>query len=175
MAVSDHAALNLTAFNVSEERGLLPPEDPLDRLPRQQYGVWEDLSVELPKLLAAGAVRRTLDRLPILDPTPLFDHSSSVERAMLLLSYFGHAYIWGEAKAADVIPEPVAVPWHALAHRLSRPPVLSYASYALHNWRRLDQTSPIALGNLALLQNFLGGVDEEWFVLVHVEIEAKAG
>ena len=27
----------------------------------------------------------------------------------------------------------------------------------------------------ALLQNFLGGVDEEWFVLVHVEIEARAG
>ena len=25
-----------------------------------------------------------------------------------------------------------------------------------------------------LLQNFLGGMDEEWFILVHVEIEAKA-
>jgi indoleamine 2,3-dioxygenase len=175
MAVSDHAALNLAAFNVTAERGFLPPEDPLGCLPRKEYGAWEDLSVELPKLLAAGVVRRTLDRLPMLDPTPLFDHSSSVERAMLLLSYFGHAYVWGEAKFADVIPEPVAVPWHALAHRLGRPPVLSYASYALRNWRRLDQASPIALGNLALLQNFLGGVDEEWFILVHVEIEAKAG
>jgi indoleamine 2,3-dioxygenase len=174
MAVSDHAALNLAAFNVSAEQGFLPPEDPLGCLPTE-FGAWEDLSIELPKLLAAGVVRRSLDRLPILDPRPLFNHSESVERAMLLLSYFGHAYVWGEAKSVDAIPESVAVPWHALAYRLGRPPVLSYASYALRNWRRLDQAGPIALGNLALLQNFLGGVDEEWFILVHVEIEAKAG
>lgn len=30
------------------------------------------------------------------------------------------------------------------------------------------------MGNIALLQNFLGGIDEEWFVIVHVDIEAKA-
>src|SRR2546425_6396474 len=59
--------------------------------------------------------------------------------------------------------------------KLGRPPVLSYASYALDNWRRLDPTKPIELGNITLLQNFLGGLDEEWFVLVHVDIEAKAG
>ena len=66
------------------------------------------------------------------------------------------------------------MPWHAVAQRLGRPPVLSYASYALDNWRRLDATGPIALGNIALLQNFLGGIDEEWFILVHVDIEARA-
>src|SRR2546427_4821666 len=38
------------------------------------------------------------------------------------------------------------------------------SSYALDNWRRLDPTSPIELGNITLLQNFLGGLDEEWFV-----------
>ncbi|MBI3303307.1 MAG: hypothetical protein HYZ72_14675, partial [Deltaproteobacteria bacterium] len=32
---------------------------------------------------------------------------------------------------------------------------------------------PVALGNIVLLQNFLAGVDEEWFILVHVDIEAK--
>jgi indoleamine 2,3-dioxygenase len=58
--------------------------------------------------------------------------------------------------------------------RLGRPPVLSYASYALDNWRRLDLNAPIDLGNVALLQNFLGGQDEEWFVAVHVAIEARA-
>lgn len=93
---------------------------------------------------------------------------------MLLLSYFGHAYVWGGAKPADRIPQGVAVPWHAVALRLGRPPVLSYASYALNNWRRLDPSAAIELGNIVLLQNFLGGVDEEWFILVHVDIEAKA-
>ena len=53
--------------------------------------------------------------------------------------------------------------------------MLSYASYALHNWRRLDPQKPIELGNVVLLQNFLGGLDEEWFVLIHIDIEAKAG
>jgi indoleamine 2,3-dioxygenase len=57
---------------------------------------------------------------------------------------------------------------------LGRPPVLSYSSYALHNWRRMNPKGPIALGNICLLQNFHGGLDEEWFILVHIEIEAKA-
>jgi indoleamine 2,3-dioxygenase len=52
--------------------------------------------------------------------------------------------------------------------------VLSYASYALDNWRRLDRDGPFEPANLALLQNFLGGADEDWFVLVHVAIEAAA-
>ncbi len=67
------------------------------------------------------------------------------------------------------------MPWHGVAQQLGRPPVLSYASYALHDWRRLDPQKFIELGNIVLLQNFLGGLDEEWFVLVHIEIEAKAG
>ena len=93
---------------------------------------------------------------------------------MLLLSYFGHAYVWGEQRPATALPAPVAVPWVRVAAALGRPPVLSYASYALDNWKRLTPAGPIALGNIAVLQNFLGGIDEEWFILVHIEIEARA-
>ena len=39
---------------------------------------------------------------------------------------------------------------------------------------RLDKSRPVELGNIVCLTNFLGGVDEEWFRLVHVEIEARA-
>jgi indoleamine 2,3-dioxygenase len=93
---------------------------------------------------------------------------------MLLLSFIGHAYIWGQKPLVDVIPEVLARPWQVVAEVLKRPPVLSYASYALHNWYRLDPSKPIALGNISLLQNFLGGMDEEWFVLVHIDIEESA-
>ena len=55
------------------------------------------------------------------------------------------------------------------------PPILSYASYVLYNWRRIDPQKPIALGNLAVVQNFLGGLDEDWFILIHVDIENRAG
>jgi indoleamine 2,3-dioxygenase len=72
------------------------------------------------------------------------------------------------------LPRQLAAPWCALARRLGRPPVLSYASYALDNWRRFDPHGPLRVENLAILQNFLGGQDEDWFILIHVEIEARA-
>jgi len=33
----------------------------------------------------------------------------------------------------------------------------------------------VECGNIALLQCFLGGQDEEWFILIHIDIEKKAG
>ncbi|MCP9456069.1 MAG: indoleamine 2,3-dioxygenase, partial [Nitrospira sp.] len=75
----------------------------------------------------------------------------------------------------DKIPAQLSGPWHEIATRVGRPPVLSYASYALDNWRRLDKLKPIQLDNIVLLQNFLGGIDEEWFVVVHIQIERQAG
>ena len=50
-----------------------------------------------------------------------------------------------------------------------------YANYVLDNWALIDPDGPIALGNIRMVQKFLGGRDEAWFVLVHVAIEAKAG
>jgi indoleamine 2,3-dioxygenase len=127
----------------------------------------------LPKLLVSDEVRDYIDKLPVLDARRLSDERQQ-RRAMVLLSFLGHAYVWGEKEAARSIPECLAVPWHRIAKQLGRPPVLSYASYALDNWRRLDRKGPIELDNICVQQNFLGGQDEEWFILVHVAIEAKA-
>jgi indoleamine 2,3-dioxygenase len=55
------------------------------------------------------------------------------------------------------------------------PPLLPYSGYVLDNWYRLDKSGGISLDNIAMHQNFLGGQDENWFVLVHVAIEAEAG
>ena len=155
------------------ERGFLPSPDPLTKLP-DEFAVWDQLGFELPKLLAAGRSRSVLAQMPHVDARNLPDEAAN--RAMLLLSFFGHAYVYQswQSEAASAIPASIAVPWVAVAKRLGRPPILSYASYALDNWRRIDPHGPIALGNLALLQNFLGGLDEEWFVTVHVQIEALA-
>jgi indoleamine 2,3-dioxygenase len=158
---------------VDAQRGFLPLRDPLQALPTG-FAAWDDVGRELPKLLAAERARAVLDRLPALDTSALPD--SALPRAMLLLSFFGHAYVhqtW-RTELARRLPSVLARPWADVARRLGRPPMLSYASYALDNWRRLDPQGPIALGNLALLQNFLGGLDEEWFVTVHVQIEAQA-
>ena len=53
-------------------------------------------------------------------------------------------------------------------------PVLSYASYCLDNWYKIDANEEISLENVALINNFLGGVDEDWFVTIHVAIENQA-
>lgn len=161
------------ASTVDAQRGFLPLEDPRPRLP-EAFEAWDRLAYELPKLLTTTRVRLHLARLPAADLS-LLRGEAELERAMLLLSYFGHAYVWGEPAAPAHLPAAIARPWFEIGRRLGRPPVLSYASYALHNWRRMDPQAPIALGNIVLLQNFLGGVDEEWFILIHVDIEAKAG
>jgi len=162
----------LKAFGVSGERGFLPEPDPLRLLPAR-FAAFEELAGELPRLLPAGRVRAEVARLPPFDASALGSEAER-RRAMLLLSFLGHAFVWGGAEPAARLPARLAVPWAEVAAALGRPPILSYASYALDNWRRLDPEGPIALGNLALLQNFLGGADEDWFILVHVEIEAKA-
>ena len=53
------------------------------------------------------------------DGTKWFDN---VERAMLLLSVFGNAYVWAESEPAQVIPQSIAVPWRRVADTLGRPP-----------------------------------------------------
>lgn len=171
MQLSPEVEQVLSAHQVDRERGFLPGTEPLKSLP-SAFAVWEQVAAELPKLLMTDLLRRELEDLPPFPVHRLAAHQ--LERAMMLLSYIGHAYVW-TGEPARRLPANLAVPWHYVATKLGRPPVLSYASYALHNWRRFDADRDVELGNIALLQNFWGGADEEWFILVHVDIERKAG
>ena len=163
---------SIAAPKLSSTRGFLPLEDPLMRLPKT-FDPWESVACSLPKLLASDHARRTIEELPAF-PIHEIVNDRERERAMTLLSYLGHAYVWRDVRPAEVLPRQLAVPWHAVAESLGRPPVLSYSSYALHNFFRFDAQREIECGNIALTQNFLGGIDEEWFILIHVEIERKA-
>ncbi len=163
---------SIAAFEISHERGFLPVHDPLTRLPKA-FDAWETVALRLPKLLASDQVRRTIADLPPF-PVEAINDCRERERAMVLLSYLGHAYVWGGPRPELILPARLAVPWYQIAGSLGRPPVLSYSSYALHNFFRFDASREIECGNLALIQNFLGGIDEEWFILIHVEIERKA-
>jgi indoleamine 2,3-dioxygenase len=172
MAKASEASVDLKPHDVSPQRGFLPDPDPVRALPAQ-LALWQELAGELPKRLAAGRVRSAVRTLPRFDLAAL--RSPAEERAaMRALSFLGHAFVWEGGAPEPVLPPQLAAPWCALARRLGRPPVLSYASYALDNWRRFDAHGPIAVENLAILQNFLGGQDEDWFILIHVEIEALA-
>ena len=163
---------DLALFGLSETRGFLPHTDPLLSLP-PVFAAWENVAQRLPKYLAGLSLRKAVNALPPF-PTDALKSDAEVKRAMVILSFIGHAYVFGEKPTVDRIPAVLAKPWYEVAKRLGRPPVLSYESYALDNWQRLDPNGPIAMGNVALAQNFLAGIDEEWFVIVHVDIEARA-
>lgn len=175
MTTSSHEPLSLAQFDLSPERGFLPATDPLAQLPDEP--ILNQVGAELPKFLTARQFRSFVqDHQQLMGPVA-DDWGLDVFRcAMRTLSFAGHAFVWEDPDhPASRIPASLSMPWCAVAQQLGRPPVLSYASYALHNWRRLDPQKPIELGNVVLLQNFLGGLDEEWFVLIHIDIEAKAG
>jgi indoleamine 2,3-dioxygenase len=165
---------SLSDFDVSPDHGFLPP-DPLHLL--RDCPSLNELGHALPKLLSARMVRPFIDKQAALLPSvPSSWQEQDYRAAMRILSFAGHAYVWETPDhPSDSLPQQLARPWFEISQRLGRPPVLSYASYALDNWRRLDPSKPISLDNIVLLQNFLGGLDEEWFVVVHVQIERQAG
>ena len=135
---------------------------------------WDEMARNLPKYLMATNFRKRVAELPPVDLGAL-KGEGEIRRAMLALSYIGMAYQWSEEEAAHVIPSVLAKPWYEVGKLVGRPPILSYASYSIDNWYRLSPSDGVECGNIALLQCFLGGQDEEWFIIIHIDIEKKAG
>ena len=137
-----------------------------------------EIANELPKLLLTNNVQNKINKLKVneLSVDILLKNKSEKEinLAMSHLSFIAHAFMWGGNKPEKILPEVVSKPWVKLSKYLGRPPILSYASYCLDNWYKVNQQEPISLDNVALINNFLGGVDEDWFVTIHVCIEDAA-
>ena len=160
--------------------GFLPTVPPLreyihtnDSLSRIQ-----EIASSLPKLLLTDRLDRTIQSLSDdslnVDCIIRENSEAEIQLAMVHLSFIAHAYILGGAEPKQFLPKAIAEPWVRLSEILHRPPVLSYASYCLHNWYLVNQEDPIDLDNVALINNFLGGIDEDWFVTIHVCIEDAA-
>lgn len=160
-------------FGISEEFGYMQNVDPVTSLPAGNEA-WDEMGKNLPKYLMGSDFRKRVKELPPFNIQTL-KTEGEIRRAMLVLSYIGMAYQWSDNNPAFVIPERLAKPWFEVGKLVGRPPILSYASYSIDNWYRLDKKGPIECGNIALLQCFLGGQDEEWFILIHIDIEKKAG
>ena len=173
MGSTNFSALNLSDYEISLNRVFSTrPTRPSARLPHAQRS-WAR-AAEIAERSGSSTVHRRATSTASFHPLNMAHRR--YRAAMRVLSFCGHAYVWEVPdQPAAMLPPQLAIPWHEVAQRLGRPPVLSYASYALDNWRRLDLTKPIQLDNIVLLQNFLGGLDEEWFVVVHIQIEQEAG
>jgi indoleamine 2,3-dioxygenase len=167
--------------------GFLPFSDPLKRLPvitghdGDYFFCLEFLASNLPTFLeerkwreeAVSVLRSFHPVYTIKDKQP----EDFLERMMLLYSYFASAYVYANYEApANRLPKEISGPLTYLANRVNRQPILSYASYCLYNWQRKDTSVDINVDNIELIQNFslTNKQDEDWFILIHVDIEDKA-
>lgn len=169
--------LRLSDHDMSTERGFLCAYDAADVTLPSELGVAEEAAKDLPRTLLTGRVRKHLEGMPVLNLKAFCAEASDAQlrTAMVRYSFMVQAYVWGEPEAPTALPAQLAVPIWALAKRLGQQPLLPYSAYVLDNWDRLDRSRPIGLDNIWMIQNFLAGQDEAWFVLVHVAIEARAG
>jgi indoleamine 2,3-dioxygenase len=169
--------MQLSDYGMSRARGFLSHYE-IDQitLPAQFAGVTQAAG-NLSGLLTTGRIRHWLDQLPDpgLEQWAIHAPQEEVRTAMVHYSFLVQAYVWGEPAPPAHLPANLARPIVALADRLDQAPLLPYSGYVLDNWARIDKSGPIALDNIRMVQNFLGGADENWFVMVHVAIEAEAG
>jgi indoleamine 2,3-dioxygenase len=160
--------LHLADFQISPRTGFLP-ENPCNIHPARNQA-WYSLAASLPKTLLTGKFKELLEHLPDFEE----DTTTPPEFSMLILSYLGHAYLWGDVKVPQHLPKNLALAWTMVAQQTGRPPILSYPSYCLYNHRVINPEEMPFIGNIEMIQNFLGGADEDWFILIHVDIEARA-
>jgi indoleamine 2,3-dioxygenase len=168
-------------WRIWHDRGFLISPDPLESSPLIPSDVL-DIARNIPTLLQDNTLQDTLQVLPVHDYTDVLAQDAEGdfrlnERLMQIYSYFASSYVYSKGAVDDptrTLPNGVAVPFVQLAAGVQRPPILSYSGYVLSNWRRIDPAGPIALGNIETIQHFRGGRDEDWFILVHVDIEARA-
>ena len=168
---------DLAHYGLSADRGYLAQTEIDEVALPDDFAEVEEAAATLSELLTTGRVRHFLARLPIPDIDGFLSTASEAEIgvAMVRYSFLAQAYVWGEPTPPAYLPVTLAAPLVKLSDHIGFPPVMNYAGYVLDNWYRVDKAGGVTLDNIAMDQNFYGGVDENWFVLVHVAIEAVAG
>ena len=168
--------LALADYDMSPERGFLCRYNANEVSLGDDLKIIRDVAMRLPDLLPTGRVRQLLrDRLPLIDLPLETMPDADVRMCMVHYSFMVQAYVWGEPDAPKILPRNLAMPMVALADHLGQQPLLPYSGYVLDNWGLIDPDGAIDLDNIYMIQNFLNGQDENWFVLIHVAIEATAG
>jgi indoleamine 2,3-dioxygenase len=169
--------MQLSEYGMSRERGFLSPYEIDEVFVATRFDAVVDTAERLTDLLTTGRVRHWLDKLPVPEVKSWATKApeEQVRTMMVRYSFLVQAYVWGEPEPPAFLPANLAQPIVALADRLGQAPLLPYSAYVLDNWARIDKAGPIALDNIRMVQNFLGGADENWFVMIHVAIEAEAG
>ncbi|CEP62808.1 dioxygenase BNA2 LALA0_S06e04324g [Lachancea lanzarotensis] len=171
----------LKDYGLDGATGFLPSKFPITHLSDPYYACWEKIVANLPSLLLSKRIREVVDRLPVLEvKKTLLDDVQELRRAYSVLCFITNAYVWGYDEPSEVLPDCVASPLLIISERLGLPPLATYASLILWNYKPiiddLDLVDDIMeLPNLTTINTFTGGIDESWFYLVSVFFEKTGG
>jgi indoleamine 2,3-dioxygenase len=167
----------LEAYDVSADRGFLCKYDAARVALPDSLDTVRHFAMSLPDRIVTGRARRDIDRLDEVPAATLeaIADDAVLRAALVHYAFLAQAYVWCEDDVPAKLPRAIARPLWALAGRVGQPPILTYSQYVLDNWSCIDQDGPVDLGNTRMVQPFIAGQDEAWFVLVHVAIEAAAG
>ncbi len=158
-------------------RGFLPATDPAIAFPAgSPFSIADQVGHDLPSLLLEPDARQYLRQLEFPLWSELPDHDLRQQQLYYVrLGFIASGYInQTNNQTCFQLPKNIAQPLCDICQKIQRPPILSYDGYALYNWKRFDNNKPVALGNIDTIQNFVHLYDEHWFILIHVDIEAKA-
>ncbi|EXJ83219.1 indoleamine 2,3-dioxygenase [Capronia coronata CBS 617.96] len=161
-------------YGVSPDRGFLPSQNPLQCLPHQVYDRWERIMNNFQSLLLSKRLRTVIDKLPVI-PAVHLETEAEWRRAYSMLTFMAHGYIWGGEKPSERLPPPITYPLLQVCEHLELPPVATYAGLCLWNFKPLFQSQGLVLENLSVISTFTGSLDEQWFYLISVAMEAKGG
>lgn len=169
--------LDIRDFDITAERGFLTPHDMESVTLPSVFQPIEEAGRRLTSLMSTGRVRHFLNQLPQVDMASALPKLSDAQLRLLMIrySFIVQAYVWGEDAVPAFLPQNIAVPYCQLADAIGQYPLLPYTSYTLDNWYKLDPAGEVAVDNIHVIQNFYNGQDENWFIIIHIEIEAKAG
>lgn len=164
---------------VSSRRGFLSDSPPTlaDADVVQSLRRLDDLARAIPDHLTDDELR---PRLRTLDPPPgdAYDDLSrpALERLYQVAGFLAAAHVNKvDAPSVDRLPAGVAVPLYEAAHRLRRTPMLSYDAYVLTNWTATGPDGDLRPLAVEPSLQFVPDRDEQWFVAIHVAIEATGG
>lgn len=182
-------------FLVNPDTGFLPRKDPVAVLP-SEFTPLEILLQNMPVkkvdgtpgLLAQNKFGEESAKIP--DYT---DKIEKIEDTGILSALFRDYTFWASSyllepchhnmiAAGDthsfglgrqVLPLNISSPLLLLSEKLGAKPFMEYAlSYALYNWKKVNESGAVTYDNLQLVRSFSGEESESGFILVHVSMVA---
>ncbi|CAN6603260.1 indoleamine 2,3-dioxygenase [Trichomonascus vanleenenianus] len=162
----------LEDYDVSPKNGFLPEDLPCTKLKDPYYAPWESLAENFPALILTRRLRGLVDKMPLLS-TDRLDGEAEWRRAVVILGFIAHGYVWSGDQPSDHLPKQVSEPWVKVCDHFELPAIVTYAGVCLWNYKKIIPDEDLTLDNLATLHTFTGSIDESWFYLVSTAIEKQ--